>query len=102
MADLIRVAALEDVPPGGRLVVEVRNVWIVIFNVGGRLYAVEDICTHDDGPLAEGELDDHEIMCPRHGARFDIRTGRVLSMPATKPVRRFEVRAEGNDVLVEV
>ena len=70
--------------------------------MGGTLYAIEDICTHDGGPLVEGELDGYEIECPRHGARFDIRTGRALRMPAFEPIETYEVRIEGDEILVAV
>jgi 3-phenylpropionate/trans-cinnamate dioxygenase ferredoxin subunit len=78
------------------------GLFVAVFNVDGRFYAIEDVCTHDDGPLADGELDGYEIECPRHGARFDLRDGRVLSMPAITPVPYYEVRVEGDDILVRV
>jgi 3-phenylpropionate/trans-cinnamate dioxygenase ferredoxin subunit len=96
MPEYITVARAADISPGERIVVEVKERYIAIFNVGGTYYAIEDVCTHDDGPLAEGELHGLEIECPRHGARFDISTGKVLSMPATQDVQRFEVRVEGD------
>jgi 3-phenylpropionate/trans-cinnamate dioxygenase ferredoxin subunit len=102
MADFVKVAKTSDLPPGERIVVEIDDLYIAVFNVGGEFYAIEDVCTHDDGPLAEGELDGYEIECPRHGARFDIRTGKVLSFPAVVDVPWFEVKVEGDDVLVAV
>ena len=96
MPEYVTVARAADIPPGERIVVEVKERYIAIFNVGGTYYAIEDVCTHDDGPLAEGELHGLEIECPRHGARFDISTGKVLSMPATQDVQRFDVRLEGD------
>jgi 3-phenylpropionate/trans-cinnamate dioxygenase ferredoxin subunit len=102
MADFVKVAKTSDLPPGERIVVEVDDLYIAVFSVGGEFYAIEDVCTHDDGPLAEGELDGYEIECPRHGARFDIRTGKVLSFPAVVDVPWFEVKVEGDDVLVAV
>jgi 3-phenylpropionate/trans-cinnamate dioxygenase ferredoxin subunit len=96
MPEYVTVARAADVPPGERIVVEVKERYIAIFNVSGTYYAIEDVCTHDDGPLAEGELHGLEIECPRHGARFDISTGKVLLMPATQDVQRFEVRVEGD------
>jgi 3-phenylpropionate/trans-cinnamate dioxygenase ferredoxin subunit len=98
----ITVAKTADIPPGERDVFDVEGTYIAVFNVGGTYYAIEDVCTHDDGPLAEGALHDHEIECPRHGARFDIRTGKVLSMPAVVDVARFPVRVEGDDVQIEL
>ena len=96
MPEYVTVARAADVPPGERIVVEVKERYIAIFNVSGTYYAIEDVCTHDDGPLAEGELHGLEIECPRHGARFDISTGKVLSMPATQDAQRFDVRVEGD------
>ena len=77
MEDFVRVAATEDIPPGERLLVELDGVRIAVFNLDGDYYAIEDVCTHDGGPLVEGEiLEGTQVECPRHGARFDIRTGR--------------------------
>lgn len=100
MAEYITVAQTSELPSGERIVVEVKGHYVAIFNVGGTYYAIEDLCTHDDGPLAEGELDGTDIECPRHGARFDIRTGAVLSMPAITPVPRYEVRVQGDEVQI--
>lgn len=100
MPEYVTVAKAADIASGERIVVEVKDRFIAIFNVGGTYYAIEDVCTHDDGPLAEGDLHEFEIECPRHGARFDIRTGKALSMPATQDVERFEVRVEGDDLQI--
>lgn len=70
-------------------------------NESGEFYAVEDVCTHDDGPLGEGELDGFAIECPRHGARFDIRTGEVLQMPAVVPIRTYPVKVENGKIFVQ-
>lgn len=74
---------------------------LVVARVGGRLFAVEDRCSHDDGPLGEGALDGCEVVCPRHGARFDVRDGRVLRMPAVTPILAVPVKEEGGRVLVD-
>lgn len=102
MAKFVKVAEVGEIPPGERIVIEEDGIFIAIFNVGGTLYAIEDVCTHDNGPLAEGELHGYEIECPRHGARFDIRTGKVLSFPAVVDVPWFEVKVEDGDVLVDI
>ena len=78
------------------------GIEIVVVNLDGQFYAVEDVCTHDGGPLGEGKLDGCELICPRHGARFDVRTGAATRMPAIEPVPTYEVRVEDGDVLVEV
>ena len=75
---------------------------IALFNVQGSFCAIDDVCTHDGGPLAEGELQGSEIACPRHGARFDIRTGAALCMPAFEPVKTHEVKVENGVVFVRV
>ena len=69
MAEFFKVAKITEIPPGGKKLVEVDFVPVALFNVGGEFYAIEDICTHDGGPLAQGELEGEEIECPRHGAR---------------------------------
>jgi nitrite reductase/ring-hydroxylating ferredoxin subunit len=101
MADFLTVATTDEIQPGQRLVVEIGRKWVAIFNVEGEYYAIEDRCTHDDGPLAEGELRDCVIECPRHGARFDIRTGKVLSPPALIDVPVYAVRVEGDQVQIQ-
>ncbi|MBI4387139.1 MAG: non-heme iron oxygenase ferredoxin subunit [Elusimicrobia bacterium] len=91
-----------EVPPGHMRIVEAGGIRIAICNVEGVFCAIEDVCSHDDGPLGEGTLRNAEVECPRHGARFDVRTGRATRMPAVAPVRVFPVRTEGGDVIVEV
>ena len=83
MADFVRVADVAEVPDPGKTLVDVDGDMVALFHVGGTFYAIDDVCTHDGGPLADGELRDHKIACPRHGAKFDIRSGAALSMPAT-------------------
>jgi 3-phenylpropionate/trans-cinnamate dioxygenase ferredoxin component len=97
MSDFVQVALLAEIPAGGKKLVDLDGRAIAVFNVEGRFYAIDDICTHDGGPLAEGELIGTEVRCPRHGARFDVRTGKALCLPAIEPVatHRVEVRGEG-------
>ena len=75
---------------------------MVLFHVAGRFYAIDDVCTHDGGPLGEGQLEDFTVACPRHGAKFDIRTGAALTMPATRPTAVHEGRSAADDVLVKL
>lgn len=96
------VAKVEELPPGERLFVEIGDVSIVVFNIAGKLFAIGDICTHDDGPLGDGELDGHQIICPRHGARFDVRNGKVLSLPAVVDIPTYPVRITEDDIEVGV
>ena len=102
MAEFITVCTTDELQPGQREVFGIGNHWVAVFNVGGQYHAIEDLCTHDDGPLADGELDEFEIECPRHGARFDIRNGKVLSPPALVDVPWYETRVEGDNVQVAV
>ncbi len=102
MAEFIKVATVDEIPVGGSKLVEVDDVRIALFNLDGDYYAIEDMCTHDGGPLVEGEVvNECQVQCPRHGARFDIRTGVAVSFPAFTPTNVFEVNIEGNDVLIE-
>lgn len=100
MAEFETVATTDEIKPGERIVVEFGRSWVAIFNVDGKYYAIEDLCTHDDGPLAEGELTGCVIECPRHGATFDITTGKVLTAPALTDVPTYAVQVVGNDVQI--
>ncbi|MHB8628620.1 MAG: non-heme iron oxygenase ferredoxin subunit [Aggregatilineales bacterium] len=102
MANFVTVATVDELPSGSRAVVEIEGHYVAVFNVDGRYYAIEDRCTHDDGPLAQGELCGTVIECPRHGATFDITTGAVLSMPAVKPVPRYETRVVDSEIQIAV
>jgi 3-phenylpropionate/trans-cinnamate dioxygenase ferredoxin subunit len=95
-----RLAETADVAPGQVKVYEVQGRRIALCNVEGAFYAIDDICTHDGGPLDQGELEGYQIECPRHGARFDVRSGRVLALPAVMPVRSYPVRVENGVVKV--
>jgi len=94
----IRVAALSELLPGEHRIVWDGDIAIAVFNIDGALYAVEDVCTHDGGDLATGELHGYEIECPRHGARFDVRTGAVLCPPAYEPIAKFPVKIENDTI----
>ena len=101
MDDYIKVASVDEIPLNGSLLVEVDDVRIALFNLDGEIYAIEDTCTHDGGPLGDGELNGYQIICPRHGARFDVRTGDALKLPAFEPVATYQVKVENGDLLVE-
>jgi 3-phenylpropionate/trans-cinnamate dioxygenase ferredoxin subunit len=100
-AEFVSVATVHELKAGERMVVELGRHWIAIFNVEGTYYAIEDVCTHDDGPLAEGELEGCIIACPRHGATFDIRTGKVLTPPALLDVQSYDVQILGENIQVK-
>ena len=102
MPDFAVVAKLSELSDPGRQLVEVDDRLIVLLRVGNDVFALDDVCTHDGGPLGEGELDDHSIACPRHGAKFDIRTGKALTMPATKATVAHEVKIVGDDIMVRL
>ena len=99
-AEFVKVAEASDVAPGRVKVYEVQGRQIAICNVDGTFYAIDDVCTHDGGALDQGELEGHEIECPRHGARFDVRSGRALTLPAVMPVRSYPVQVEDGAVKV--
>ena len=94
------VAAVEDLPPGTYEVVETDEQVLAVFNVGGEFFAIEDVCTHDGEELTGGPLDGDQIVCPRHGARFCLRTGKALTPPAYEDVPTFEVRVRDGRVEV--
>ena len=90
--DFYEVAAVDDLPNGERLFIEIDQNYLVLFNIAGHFYAIEDVCSHDDGPLGDGELDGHQIACPRHGARFDVRTGKAMTFPAVEDIAAYPIR----------
>jgi len=101
---IIEVCPLEELPPGAVRLVEWDELEIGIFNCGGTVYAIEDRCTHDDGTLADGELDQDActIECPRHGSLFDLKTGKPKTLPAYVPVETFPVIIEDDTIKLEV
>jgi 3-phenylpropionate/trans-cinnamate dioxygenase ferredoxin subunit len=100
----VDVCPVDELPPGSVRIVYAGLVPLGVYNCGGELYALEDRCSHDDGPLCEGDWEQDEciVVCPRHGARFDITSGRPLSLPAVEPVDVYPVRVEDGWVKVEV
>jgi 3-phenylpropionate/trans-cinnamate dioxygenase ferredoxin subunit len=103
MSPSIQVAAVADLPAGTSKLVEVNRTRIALFNLDSEIYAIEDVCTHDGGPLVEGKLvNGCQIQCPRHGARFDIRTGAALSFPAFEPTRTYAVQIQEGMIWIEL
>jgi 3-phenylpropionate/trans-cinnamate dioxygenase ferredoxin subunit len=100
----ITVAPLAEFPPGSVKIVTVGLLEIGVYNCGGELLAIEDRCSHDDGPLCEGDWEEDEcrVICPRHGSAFDLRTGEPRSLPAFQPVDIYRVHVEDGLVKVEV
>ena len=95
---------VDELPPGEVKIVHAGLVSVGVYNLDGEYYAIEDRCSHDDGPLCEGDFDCDEgvAICPRHGANIDIRSGRALTLPAVQPVDTFPVRVEDGMIKVEV
>lgn len=100
--EFFSVARIEDIPYGKRALISICELPIVVFNLAGEFYAIADICSHDDGPLGNGDLEGFEIVCPRHGARFDIRTGKVLNLPAIVDIPAYPVRIKDKEIQVGI
>ena len=92
----------DEVPDGGMKLVELDDRLVIVFRVGNDFFCLDDICTHDGGTLSDGELEDCQIACPRHGAKFDIRNGKALTMPATEDTASHEIKLDGADLLVKI
>ncbi len=101
MIKFIKVARTDDIAPGEKKIVEVDGIEVVVVNLDGEFYAIENVCTHDGGPLGEGRLNGCQLICPRHGARFDVRTGAALTLPAFEAAPTYQVKIQDGDVLVE-
>ena len=102
MARILRIPDAVSLAVGSGKVVETDGKTIALFNVEGEILAIDNECPHRGGPLGEGALDGHVVTCPLHGAQFDVRTGEVLRPPAASGVRRYPVRVDGQDVLIEL
>ena len=102
MSRFVAVASLDEVPENDTKGVMVDDLAIVLINSGGDIHALEDRCSHEEFPLSAGEVAAGEITCTLHGARFDIATGAVRALPAVMPVRRFDVRLDGDEIQVDV
>ncbi len=100
--EFVPVAGISELENGGPLIIDIDGSPIAVFQIAGEYFAIADVCSHDDGPVAEGELADHEIECPRHGARFDLRSGKALTLPAVVDIPAYPVRVEGEEILVGV
>ena len=100
MSDWVTVAKVHEIGPGEHRTVDVDGASVAVFNIGGEFFAIEDVCTHDGGQLTGGTVEGDQIECPRHGARFCIRTGEALCAPAYEPTVKFPVRVENSEVQV--
>jgi len=90
--EYVEIAPADQITDGERLFVELGGKSIVLFNLAGKLFAIGDVCSHDNGPVGDGEIEENEIICPRHGARFDIRSGKATSLPAIVDIPAYPVR----------
>jgi 3-phenylpropionate/trans-cinnamate dioxygenase ferredoxin subunit len=100
--DFIEIAPEAELPLGERLLVDLGDHRIVIFNIAGKIYAIADVCSHDDGPLGDGEIEGSHIVCPRHGGEFDVRTGRAVQLPAVADIPAYPVRIVDGKILLGV
>jgi 3-phenylpropionate/trans-cinnamate dioxygenase ferredoxin component len=100
MPDWVTVAKVGEIAPGKHRVVDVDGASVAVFNVGGEFFAIEDVCTHDGGQLTGGIVEGDQVICPRHGARFCVRTGEALTAPAYEPTAKFPVRVENGVIQV--
>jgi 3-phenylpropionate/trans-cinnamate dioxygenase ferredoxin component len=102
MAELVKACALDDVTDGGALRVMIEGIPVAIVRSAGEVYAIQDVCSHANVALSEGEIEDQTIECWLHGSRFDLVTGRPTGLPATVPVPVYPVKIDGDDILVAV
>ncbi len=102
MAEWVEAGRTDDIPAGTHKVISTDAGDIAIFNLDGEFYAIEDVCTHDGGELASGRCEGDQVICPRHGARFCIRTGKVLSPPACEDVETFPVHTDNGMIFVDI
>ena len=102
MTDFVKVAKADEINPGQARLIDVKGKQIAVFNINGDFFAIDNMCTHEEASLAEGEISGHEVTCPLHGAKFDVRTGEVLGPPAYDDVACYAVRVVGTDVEVDL
>ena len=100
--EFVVVAKEDELGDGERILFEIEGESIVLFKIAEAFFAIADLCSHDDGPVAEGEVEGHEVICPRHGARFDLHTGKALTLPAVVDIPAYPVRVEDGEVLVGI
>ena len=100
--EYVEIAPTSELPNGERLFVEVSDRPIVIFNIAGQFFAIGDVCTHDNGPLGDGMLEGYNVVCPRHGAEFDVRTGKVMELPAVVDIPAYPVQVRDRNIFLGV
>ncbi len=102
MANLIEVAKINEIKPGEGKLIEVEDHEIALFNCEGSYYAIDNTCTHQGGPLCEGDLEGNKVICPWHGAEFDVKTGNVVAPPAEESVKSYRVDVDGDSIKIEI
>jgi 3-phenylpropionate/trans-cinnamate dioxygenase ferredoxin subunit len=100
--EYVEIAPISELPNGERLFVEVGGKALVIFNIAGQYFAIGDVCSHDDGPLGDGDLEGFNIVCPRHGGEFDVQTGKAVQMPAVVDIPAYPVQVVGAMIQVGI
>jgi len=100
--EFVEIAPASELPNGERLFVDLGDKPIVIFNIAGQFFAIGDVCTHDDGPLGDGLLEGHNVVCPRHGGEFDVRTGQAVQMPAVIDIPAYPVQVRAGTIFVGI
>jgi 3-phenylpropionate/trans-cinnamate dioxygenase ferredoxin component len=100
--EFVEIAPASELPNGERLFVELGDKPIVIFNLAGQFFAIGDVCSHDEGPLGDGLIEGYHVVCPRHGAEFDIRTGQAVHMPAVIDIPAYPVQVNGGTIFVGI
>lgn len=99
-AEFVEIAPVSELPNGERLFVDLGDKPIVIFNIAGQFFAIGDVCTHDDGPLGDGMIENFNVVCPRHGGEFDIRSGKAMQMPAVVDIPAYPVQVRDGMIFV--
>ncbi|MHC1741090.1 MAG: Rieske (2Fe-2S) protein [Anaerolineaceae bacterium] len=97
-----KVTSIQEFPDNGRLFIEITNLSIVIYSLNGEYFATGDVCSHDNGPVGEGKIEGYEIICPRHGARFDIHNGKVTRYPAASDIPSYPIKIEGDTLFIGI
>lgn len=102
MSEFIKIATKSEIKDGDKLLLEADERLVILCQIGNDYFCIDDVCTHDGGTLSDGDHSGCEIECPRHGARFDLRTGKALCMPATQDTLAHEVKVDGDEILVKI
>lgn len=100
--EYLEIAPESELPPGERLFVEIGGQSLVIFNIAGQFFSIADICSHDDGPVGEGDLEGYNVVCPRHGGEFDVRTGKAVQLPVVVDIPAYPVQIRDGNIFIGI